>query len=157
MKKTLYAIILTLILYAPVCAETTYLQITPIEAISTHFDEVEVGDTLEFSAVEAVFQNDELLINKGQIVLGKVDFIKPNGWLGDPAEIIIKKFNTKTIDGKILTIDTKLTLDGNKSRNSEFKEGVATLPRLLYILTFWIRGSEVGLLPNSAVFSIEIP
>lgn len=157
MKKIFYTFILILIFHTSACAETAYLQITPMEAISTHYDEVEVGDTIEFSAVEAVFQNDKLLINKGQVVLGKVDFIKPNGWLGDPAEITFKKFSTKTVDGKILNINSKLTLDGNKSRNSEFKEGVATLPRLLYIVTFWIRGSEIGLLPNSEVFSIEIP
>lgn len=148
MKKAI--IILCLFLALPAFAEKIPVKIEPAEIISTHHDEIELGDWIKFEAVNDIYLNKELYIKKGTPVIGVVSHFHPNGWLGDSAEIKFEKFMTKTADGKKIQISYPLTIDGNSAKSNDIKTYLA------YCLTFWIRGSEIKIEPDMATFNLFI-
>ncbi len=93
-------------------SEDTPVRITPAQKISTCFNEIEVGDKIKFNIVKDVYKNGKLYIKKDTPIYGIVDYVSDNGWAYDNAQIDFKKFQTKTADGKIVTINNPLSING---------------------------------------------
>ena len=93
-------------------SEDTPVRITPVQKISTCFNEIEVGDKIKFNIVKDVYKNGKLYIKKDTPIYGIVDYVSDNGWAYDNAQIDFKKFQTKTSDGKIITINNPLSING---------------------------------------------
>lgn len=113
MKKGLLVIaILFLSWQAVFAAVKTPIKIVPAENISTCYDEIQIGDKLLFSVKNDVYVNNELLFKKGTNVIGEVNFFSENGWGYDNAEITMNKFQLRTANGKIITINSQVTING---------------------------------------------
>lgn len=93
-------------------SEDTPVRITPAQKISTCFNEIEIGDKIKFNIVKDVYKNGKLYIKKDTPIYGIVDYVSDNGWAYDNAQIDFKKFQTKTADGKIVTINNPLSING---------------------------------------------
>ncbi len=104
--------ILTIFFSDYINSENTPVKIKPIQNISTCFDEIEIGDSIKFAISKDIYKNGELYIAKDTPVIGLVDYVSDNGWAYDNAQIDIKKFKTKTVDGKILNISTPVSING---------------------------------------------
>ena len=104
--------ILTIFFSDYINSENTPVKIKPIQNISTCFDEIEIGDSIKFAISKDIYKNGELYIAKDTPVIGFVDYVSDNGWAYDNAQIDIKKFKTKTVDGKILNISTPVSING---------------------------------------------
>ena len=128
------------------------IKISPLEPISTAYDETEVGDNIPFLVVEDVYKNGKLFIKKGVTMYGTVDFVKENGCLADHAEIEFKTFRVRNAQGKLSTFNSELLLTGLntlKWYNPRWK-------RVINYCTMIFRGNEVDINPNNSepVFNI---
>lgn len=93
-------------------SETTPVKIKPAQKIATCYDETEIGDNIKFIVKKDIYKNGKLYIKKDTPIYGTVDYVSDNGWSYDNAQIDIKKFKTKTIDGKVITISSPLSING---------------------------------------------
>lgn len=133
-------------------SEDTPVRITPAQKISTCYDEIEVGDKIKFSFVKDVYKDGNLYLKKGDLIYGIVDYIDDNGWYYDSAQIDFKYFKTKTVDGKTITIESPLTINGfeilkyKSNRTAQFFNycGVA------------FRGKEVDINPQKEKIQFNI-
>lgn len=157
--KKFFLIFFVLTFALPVFAQKTPVRITPTQIISTHNNEIETGDWLKFEIVNDVYINDKIYLKKQTPIYGFVDFIHPNGWAGDKAEIKIKTFETEDVNGKKVIINYPFNLKENKELVSDSKEWViefiSEIP-ILSNLIFVIRGSELYIEPDTKVFNIFI-
>lgn len=133
-------------------AEKIPVKITPTQIISTHHDEIETGDYINFETVKDVYMNNKLYIRKNTPVIAFVDFFHPNGWVGDSAEIKINSFETLDANGKKVAINYPLDIDGNSLKANDVKQ---YLVRIAYVLIF-VRGAEIYIEPDTKVFNIFI-
>lgn len=151
MKRTtliVFAIIATFTM--PAFAEKIPVKLTPTVLLSTKYDEIEVGDLLYFKTLNDVYVEDKLYIKKDTKAVGTVDFVHNNGWGGDNAEIKIEKFVLKNIDGKKITINYPIRINGNSETANGFKQVILAN---IFIL---IRGSEIYIEPSKINFNIFI-
>lgn len=162
-NKIIYFLILMIIFALPVCAEKIPVKIAPIQIISTHDDQIEVGDKLDFETVNDIYCDNNLIIKKGTKVIGFVDFFHQNGWGGDSAEIKLKRFQTKDVNEKTINFESKLVIKG--SQNSGSTKGCAIIYSSFHNLISWgegfsilglIRGSEVFVEPDTTIYNIFI-
>ena len=93
-------------------SDTTPVKIKPAQKISTCYDETEVGDRIKFIIEKDIYKNGKLYIKKDTPIYGTVDYVSDNGWSYDNAQIDIKKFKTRTADGKVITISSPLSING---------------------------------------------
>ena len=93
-------------------SEDTPVKIRPAQKISTCYDEIEVGDKIKFVTVKDIYKNGKLYIKKGTPVYGTVDYVSDNGWSYDNAQLDLKKFMTKTTNGKTITVTSPLSING---------------------------------------------
>lgn len=93
-------------------SEDTPVKIKPAQTISTCHDEIEVGDKIKFTTTKDIYKNGKLYIKKEAPVVGIVDYVSENGWSYDNAQIDIKYFKIKTVDGKTLTIENPVSING---------------------------------------------
>lgn len=117
------------------------IPIKPMEPISTTNDNLELLDIIEFIVINDVYKQGKLYIKKGTPIYGIVDSIDENGWCADNAAVYFKKFKTKDIDNKKITINADLIIDGFeiiKFKSDRMKQFFN------YIPTF-IRGKEVDI------------
>lgn len=154
MKNLVFSLVLLFGLCAPAFAEKIPVRIAPAQIISTHHDEVEVGDNLEFMTIEDVYKNGEIYIKKYQRVVGVVDFFYPNGWAGDSAIIKINKFYTTDVNNKKITVNYPIEINGRSARASDVRYAFIE-PSLFYWL-FVIRGAEIYLDPDTKMFNLFI-
>lgn len=128
------------------------IKISPLEPISTAFDETEVGDRIPFIIVEDVYKDGEIFIKKGMTIYGTVDFVKENGWLGDNAEVEFKTFRVRNTSGKLTTFNSELLLTGFNTLKW-FNPG---WKRFFNYCSLIFRGNEVDINPNTSepVFNI---
>lgn len=152
MKKIIYAFILMLILTASAFAEKIPIKITPVEVISTKHDEVEVGDKISFQVVDDVYVDGKLYIKKYSPIKGTVDFVQPNGWGGDSAEIKFCSFETFDADKKKVAIVNTILIRGTTDKINNFKQIVQVIN---YPLIF-LRGSEIFIEPDTKTYNIFI-
>lgn len=149
----------------PVFAEKIPVKIAPIQVISTNYDEIEVGDLINFEIVKDVCINDKLYIKKGTQLKGLVDFVHPNGWGGDSAEVVFKAFYVTDINDKKITISSPLKINGktemaNSSRSVSSNVIVnftATFIHPVFVyLGFIVRGAEICVEPDTTIYNIFI-
>lgn len=151
MKKVLLlSFILICVTIQGVFAEKIPVKITPIQVISTNHDEVEIGDWINFETVNDIYVNNELYIRKGSPILGFVEFLHPNGWGGDSAEIEFKTFETRDVNGKKNIINYPLMINGNNAKNNDMKQYIAM------VFLNLIRGSEIYIEPDTRIFNLFI-
>ena len=151
MIKIFIYILSFLLLTAPAAiAEKISVKIAPAQIISTHHDEVELGDKIPFEVVNDVTIDGKLYIKKGTIIYGTVDFVHPNGWAGDNAEIWFKTFLITTSENKKINVDYTLKIKGNNDKANNIKQALA-----YYILRL-IRGSEIYVEPDTKIYNLFI-
>lgn len=175
-KKIIIAILFFTFCGLPSFAEKIPVKIAPTQMISTHHDEIEIGDCLNFEVAKDVYLNDNLYIKKGATIKGIVDFVHPNGWGGDSADIIFKKFYTTDVNNKKVEIDYPLDINGKaemanntRSISSYAATNKAPLIILHYVrqapLLFYqtlnytgfvIRGAEICVEPDTTIYNIFI-
>ena len=134
---------------SPVFAEKIPVKIEPVQIISTHHDEVEVGDKIKFRTAKDININGKLYIKADTPVYGIVDFIHNNGWAGDNAEIKFNKFITQNISGEKIEIDYPVSIKGNHETANAIKTFVSEI-------TLLVRGSEIYIEPDSFYINIFI-
>lgn len=149
-KKLTYILILLIFASTASFAEKIPVKIAPTKMISTHHDEIELGDNIPFEIVNDVYIDDKIYLKKGTIVLGTVDFVHPNGWAGDNAEIWFKSFSVKQPNCKNFDIDYSLKIKGNSERANNIKQALA------YYVIRLVRGSEIFIEPDSKIYNIFI-
>lgn len=164
-KKLFLVFIIFIGTCIPSFAEKTSVKIEPAQLISTNLDEIETGDYINFEIAKDVYLNDNLYIKKTTPVKGLVDFVHPNGWGGDSAEIVFKNFYTTDINGKKIVISYPLIINGQiemanniRSVSSKVVVDLATRfikPVCIY-LGFIVRGAEINIEPDTRVFNIFI-
>lgn len=167
-KKIIYSLLLLLFIILPSYAEKIPVKISPIQVISTHHDEIEVGDWIKFTTVNDVYIDDKLYIKKNTDVIGIVDFFHPNGWGGDAADVVFKKFYTTDINNQKVTISYPLDINGNAEMANNVRD-VATnslghfcsyFSYLTYAGSnyagFIFRGAEIYIEPDTKIFNIFI-
>lgn len=149
MKK--FIILFSIILFTSqtaLSAEKIPVRITPYELISTHHDEVEVGDYIKFKVTDDVYYNQILYIPKDTIVVGMVSNVHENGYFCDNAEIIITPFKVKTFNNKVITINTTLTLNRKDFICKTFGDKIVKYVGVVF------RGNEIKIEPNSIEYNI---
>lgn len=162
-KKFLSVLILTIYSFLPAFAEKIPVKITPIQVISTHHDQLEVGDLIKFVTVNDVYTDDSLYIKKNTVVAGIVDFVHPNGWCGDSAEIVFKKFYTNDINNKKVCINSNLDLNGNSEMANStgtiaglnigcYLSEIINIPHVFFVF----RGPELRVEPDTKIYNIFI-
>lgn len=148
--KIFCMLVITVFLAAPSYAEKAPVKITPYQVISTNHDEIQIGDWVEFEAVNDVYLNDKLYVKKHTPIVGVVDFVHPNGWAKDNAEIAFKTFYTTDVNNKKVEISYPLNIRGEVLTDSYIKK--ITVQYLCGI----IRGSEIYIEPDTMTFNIFI-
>lgn len=120
------------------------LKIQPNELVSTCNDEIQIKDIIHFKTVEDIYKNKKLFIKKGSNVLGYVDFIEENGWNYDNAQIDIKEFKTRDVDGNLVVINSPLSINGfeilkyKSNKSAQFFNYIGVL----------FRGKEIEIIPQ---------
>lgn len=163
-KKMFFIILLVLSNIQAVSAEKIPVKITPVQIISTHHDEIELGDKINFVVVKDVYVNEKLYIPKDADIVGIVDFIHPNGWCGDSAEIVFKDFYIKDKkDKENIIVHSNLIVNGNSEMANETRNVLAsrTSSFLVYLtnfshFAFVFRGSEIFVEPDTKIYNIFI-
>ena len=132
------------------------VKITPSSTVSTVFDEIEVGDIVQFKTVNDVYKNDNVLIPAGTVILGTVDYLSENGWCFDNAQIEFKKFEIIFDDGKKLKFQSELTIDGLDMLKYYYPKwkrffqyigtifrgkeiDISTNPEIIFNLWYWVK------------------
>ncbi len=148
-KKFLISFIIFFTMILPCNAQKLPVKIAPIQVISTHMNEVEVGDWINFEVVNDVYKEDNLFIKRGTTVIGIVDYVHENGWLSDAAEIKIVKFFTYDVNKNKIEFNYPLVLK-SQLINSDVKEIIS------FCLTSLIRGAEIYIEPDSKIYNVFI-
>lgn len=147
--KIFLSLILFSILTMPSFAEKIPVRIEPIQVISTHHDEVEVGDKIKFTTTKDVMLNGKIYIKASTNVYALVDFVHNNGWAGDNAEIKFNKFITQNINGEKIIIKYPISLKGCHEKANIIKTFLADI-------TILVRGAEIYIEPDSMYVNIFI-
>ena len=79
---------------------------------ATCHNNIEIGDKLHFTVKNDVYKNNKLIIKKGAPAIGIVGYLNENGWSYDNAEITLETFKLKDINGKVITINEEVKIDG---------------------------------------------
>lgn len=167
-KNILYILFLFLCTSLPSLAEKVPVKIAPMQVISTHHDDVEIGDWIKFEAVKDVYLNDNLYIKKGTEIIGIVDFIHQNGWGGDCAEICFKNFYTKDVNNNKVKISYPLNISGQSEMATSTRDimgsGIVVVRNLVLLpftyaatyIPYTLRGSEIFVEPDTKIYNIFI-
>lgn len=160
-QKIIFTILLLLLSFQVVFAEKIPVRITPVQIISTHHDEIELGDKINFTVVNDVYVDGKLYIKKDTDIVGIVDFIHPNGWCGDSAEIVFKDFYINDKKDQDNIIHSSLIVNGNSEMANETRNVLAsrTSGFLIYLTSFShfafiFRGAEISVEPDTAIYNI---
>lgn len=146
-KKIFLILICLLISNQTIFAKQIPVKIAPKQIITTKQDATDVGDHIKFEVVKDAYDdNGKLILNKGDELVGTVDFVHPNGWAGDSAEVKIKHFHNKD---KKTNYESPICIKGKPSEQNKIK-------RLAETIATAIRGSEVFVEPDSDQFDIFI-
>ncbi len=72
------------------------IRIRSTEEISTDMPIIE-GQKIDFVVIKTVYDNEKLIVQKGDIIKGRIDTIITSGMNGFPAEIILDNFEISNI------------------------------------------------------------
>lgn len=148
-KKTFLILICLFISNQTGFAKQIPVKIAPKQVITTKNDATDVGDWVKFKVVKDVYNDDnKLILKKDDELVGTVDFVHPNGWVGDAAEIKLKHFTHHTKEKKI-TYEYPVSIKGKPSQHNKMK-------RFFETISTAIRGSEVFVEADSDDYNIFI-
>lgn len=148
MKRILLSII-CLIMFAPIAsAEKLSIKITPTQLISTHQNEVEVGDWVKFKTVNDIYYKNNLFIKKDTPVVGVVDSVHENGLIADNAEITFKTFYVRNTSNVLVKINYPLTI----SRKNSICKGLGD--KTVKYVGVIFRGNEIKVEPESITYNL---
>lgn len=133
-------------------SDTTPVKIKPAQKISTCYDETEVGDRIKFIIEKDIYKNGKLYIKKDTPIYGTIDYVSDNGWSYDNAQIDIKKFKTRTADGKVITISSPLSINGFDILKYKSKK----IAQFFNYCGVAFRGKEVEILPEQDNINFNI-
>lgn len=150
MKKFFLILFLIFGLVQSVNAEQLPIKFTPAQTISTHNDEIQIGDWIRFKIINDVYVNNKLYISKGTPLIGIVDYVHENGNCMDNAEIIITKFITRDTNNTKITIYSTLKLN-----RKDYIAKTLTEKCIKYIGVIF-RGSEIKIDPGAIIYNIFI-
>ena len=148
MKKTFLILFLMLFNTSIANAELIPIKFTPNQIISTHHNEIEVGDWIRFKTINDVYVDDKLYIKKNTPIIGIVDYVHDNGIFIDNAEITIKKFITKDTNNQKVTIYQTLVLNRKDYITKTFGDKMTKYVGVAF------RGSEIKIEPETTVYNI---
>ncbi len=148
MKNLIIILLLLTVSIQAVYAEKIPIKITAAQEISTHKNEVEIGDWIKFKTVNDVYYNDNIFIKKDTPVTGIVDNIHENGIIADNAEITFKKFLLRNADDKLITINYTLVLSRNNSKCYTLSDKIAKYAG------FILKGNEIRVKPNTTTYNL---
>ena len=147
--KKLFISLICLLIFAPIAnAEKLAIKITPTQIISTHNNEVEVGDWIKFKTVNDVFYKNKLLIKKDTPIVGVVDHVHENGLVADNAEIIFQTFYVRNVEKNLIKFNYPLYIGRRNSVCKTFGDKVKK-----YFLVIF-KGNEVDVQPESTVYNL---
>ena len=147
--KKLLLIIVCMLVFAPIAsAEKLPIKITPTQVISTHTDEIEVGDWIKFKTVNDVFYKNKLFIKKDTPVVGVVDHVHENGLVADNAEIIFQTFYVRNVEKDLVKFNYPLYIG---RRNSVCKTCGDKVEKYFLVI---FKGNEVDVQPESTVYNL---
>jgi hypothetical protein len=126
--------------------------VQPAERVSTCNDELEVDDNIKFKVVKDVYRNQKLYIKKGAVLLAEVDNISENGWCFDNAEIFLKNFRVRDINGKIVSIEGTQIINGFEILKNKGNR----LAQLFNYCGVLFRGKEIDIIPSQDDFYITL-
>ena len=151
-KKVFILIFSLFFTVVPAFAQKIPVKIAPMQVVSTHYDEIQVGDYVSFEVVNNVYKNEKLYIKKGSTILGKVSFVHPNGWNCDNAEISFKYFYTRNCDNQKITINLKcpLIIKGRINMALNWRQFIR------FAIFYPIRGTEIFIEPDTRIYNIFI-
>lgn len=132
MKKSLLALLLSLLTFLPAMAERTAVEITPVEKITTSNDQFLEGDYVDFKVV-----------GSDKLVRGLIVKYEENGFGGKEAVLVIDQLRAVNSDDKY---SGTLSLHGNEHNIAGAFWGVDYAP--------YIRGGEVTIIPDKDIFTI---
>jgi len=147
-KKVLLLAVLIYSTIIPAFASRIPVKITPTQIISTNKDEIEVGDWIQFVVVNDVKINGELYLKRDTQMTGVVDFIHPNGWFGDSAQVTLKTFYATDSNNKKITINSPLIIDGTLKEINDYKDFTKAIGACLS------RGQEIFVEPDTKTYNI---
>src|SRR5574344_2392051 len=159
MIKKFLLILSVITLLATECfAEKIAVKISPTQILSTHRDEIETGDIIEFETANDVYFDEKIYIKASTPVYAAVDYVHENGWGGDGAEIIFKKFTTKDTLGNKISTESQVIIRGNDILMKNFISAgrIKQLKILPVFIGHYIRGAEVFVQPDTEVYNIFI-
>lgn len=150
MKKNIFLVFLFFLISVPAFAQKIPVKITPAQVISTNNDEVEIGDWINFETAHDTFVDGHLYIKKNTPVVGFVDFVHPNGWANDKAEICINKFKFSDVNNKQSEINSPIKIEAKLSAKPKMKD----------VFTYYVlgtfRGSEIYVEPDTKIYNLFI-
>lgn len=147
-KRIILALAYLIIFSSPSFAEKAPVCITPSQMISTQHDEIQIGDWVEFQVVNDVYLSDKLYIKRDTPLIGVVDFVHPNGWAKDSAEISFKKFYTVDVANQKVEILSPLIINDKTILEDNLKQII------INDVKSCIRGSELYIEPDTKSFNI---
>ena len=150
MSRLLLLFFFILISSQCVFAEKIPVKITPAQIISTHNDEIQVGDWIKFKIANDIYANDKVYLKKGTPIYGFVDFFHPNGWLRDSAEIKFEKFKTIDSSNQKIEILYPFVMNEKLVKSQDIKQICAQA-----VVTI-IRGHELYVEPETQTYNIFI-
>lgn len=133
MKKSLIALLLSILTFLPATAQRTAVEITPVEKITTSNDKFLEGDYVDFKVVDS-----------DKLIRGLIVKYEENGFGGKEAVLVIDQFRAVNSDDKY---SGTLSLRGNEHNGAG-----AVLD--LEEIAFYIRGGEVKIIPDKDIFTI---
>lgn len=136
MKKILITAILLLCANCAF-AERVPIKLIPAQNISTCYDEIEPGDKIYFVAKSS----PKLKIQMNTAIVGIVDYVQDNGWGPENAEIQFKKFIITLENGKQVTYNSSLTINGYE----ELKYRYPKTKRFFEYFGLVVRGKEIDI------------
>lgn len=147
--KKLLLIIVCMLTFAPIAsAEKLPIKITPTQVISTHTDEIEVGDWIKFKTVNDIFYKNKLFIKKDTPIVGVVDHVHENGLIADNAEIIFQTFYVRNVEKDLVKFNYPLYIGRRNSVCKTFGDKIEK-----YFLVIF-KGNEVDVQPESTVYNL---
>src|SRR5574344_1296969 len=156
MKRILLVLIFFLVISSPVFAEKISVRIEPVNVISTHHDEIELGDIIKFNVTNDVYLNDKLYITAGTPIYSRVDFFHPTGWAGDCAEIRYNDYKTKSVNNELVEIHYPVIIDGNDIKSNDSRIFLSNLFFPFIRFMAFIRGAEIYLEPDEKPINLFI-
>lgn len=144
--KKLFGIFVCLLMFIQTgFANEISVNIKPAYKISTSNVNLHEGDVVDFIISDDVFVDSKKVLKKGRKVTATITSLDDNDILAKPASVYIENFHTYDVGGHEVVLSGIIFKKGNEHRL--FTD---------WVITDWIRGGEVQLLPENDNFVLYL-